>query len=131
MYKMTFTSLRFLYAHKTQTSLWSLNLIKCIYRLQKTNRSYTCFFSAGLDLLFLNVLKEIFVFGTSSSPSFKSIVWDSKGHSKICTVVQSNMNEKSLTMSHILNNMWHRLENGSWWWWSFVKINHHLYMINF
>ena len=40
----------------------------------KANRSYSRIFSVGIDFLFSNVLKDIFVLGTSSSPSFKCIV---------------------------------------------------------
>ena len=40
----------------------------------RANRSYSPIFSVGIDFLFSNVLKDIFVLGTSSSPSFKCIV---------------------------------------------------------
>ena len=50
------------------------DLIKCNYRLPKTNRSYMHIFSIGLDLLLSNSLKNIFVLRTSSEPSFKAIV---------------------------------------------------------
>ena len=40
----------------------------------RANRSYSRIFSVGIDFLFSNVLKDIFVLGTSSSPSFKCIV---------------------------------------------------------
>ena len=43
------------------------DLIKCNYRLRKTYRSYTCIFSAGLDLIFSNVLKVIFVLSALSA----------------------------------------------------------------
>ena len=56
------------------------DVIKYNYRLRKTNRSYTRIFPVGLDLLFSNVLKEIFVSGTSISLSFKCIVQRSRDY---------------------------------------------------
>ena len=50
------------------------DLIKCNYRLPKTNRSYMRIFSIGLYLLLSNTLKNIFVLRTSSSPSFNGTV---------------------------------------------------------
>ena len=41
-----------------------IDLIKCKYRLRKTITSYIYIFSVGLDLLFVNVLKEMFALGT-------------------------------------------------------------------
>ena len=35
---------------------------------------------------------------------------------------------ETLSMSYILNNIYIRLANGSRWWWSFVQINHSLYI---
>ena len=106
----------------TQVPLFSQNsnlsvtiltdLIKCDGLIRQTNRSYMPTFSVGLDLLFSNVLKEIFELGTSSSPSFKRIVQRSRDNSKICTVIQSNLHEKSLAMLYILNNLQNRHTNG-------------------
>ena len=50
------------------------DLIKCNCRLRKTNKSYMRIFSVGLDLACSNVLKEIFVLGTSISTNFECIV---------------------------------------------------------
>ena len=48
------------------------DLIKCNYRLPKTNRSYMRIFSVSLNLLLSKTLKNIFVFRSSSWPSFKA-----------------------------------------------------------
>ena len=50
------------------------DLLKCNYWLPKTNRSYMRIFSIGKDFLLSNILKNIFVPGTSTSPGFKGIV---------------------------------------------------------
>ena len=76
---------------------WSWN-----YPLPKTNRSYIGIFSVGLDLHVSNAIKKIFLLRTSSSLSFKC-------------------------MLYILNNMQNILVNCSWWWWSFVQKNNYMY----
>ena len=82
------------------------DLIQCNYRFRKSNKSFMGIFSVDLDLFFSNILKEVFVPATSSSPSVKSIVYRSRDNSrdKTCIALCSNVNEKSLNMSYILNN---------------------------
>ena len=59
------------------------DLIKYSYSsLAKTNKSYICIFSVGLDMLFSRTLKKIFVLRTPSSPSFKCIVQRLDVHGK-------------------------------------------------
>ena len=65
------------------------DLIKCDYRLPKTNRSYMRIFSIGLYLLLSNTLKNIFVLRTSSSPSFNGTVKCLNVHVNLKHVIHS------------------------------------------
>ena len=59
-----FTSVPLFPQNSKFSVLMLIDLIKCKYRLRKTKTSYICIFSVCLDLLFVNVLKEMFALGT-------------------------------------------------------------------